>query len=169
MANSPSDEADDLVVNILEEMVEKHKLTAVAISRGIELMRSIQDLLNKYSKQLANPNVVLEMEKEMIVLLGTEIDRNFYEGMMDAVARSAAAVMKIPQVKELQNQKIANAAAKLATEKGPEMDKLRMLFGKLGINLDNATVSTTAQPKSAVDNMLDSLNISPRTKKEDLN
>jgi hypothetical protein len=64
--------------------------------------------MDKYKAGLADPsnrpNVLMEMDKEVLTLLGKEIDSNFYEGMMDATMKSLISVMKIPQVQEISKQ-----------------------------------------------------------------
>lgn len=160
-----ADQIDETVQRMLKEMVDKLKLSQTGIMRGIDVMRNIQDILLKYNAQgkIDDPLSVVEMEKEIVIILAKEFDRNFYEGMMDAMTHATAAIMKIPQVQELNNEVIAKASKKLASDSSPGAEKIRNLLNKLGINLGQSGAQTT-EASASLDNFA-----SPRSKKEDLN
>ena len=161
--SKPTD-ADDVAVAMFKEMVEKHKLTAVAIQRGVLLYHTVSALLAKGNGSLTDPALVVEIEKEIIVALAKEIDRNFYEGMLDTATKTMMSVMKIPQVKEMQKEAMADVTSKLAEPGSPAADKLKQILNKFGFG-----DVEPPKEKNAVESALDGLGISTRTKKESLN
>ncbi len=149
---------------LMEEMTTVHKLTPVAIDRAIQLYQGISTILTKYHDKLHDNEQVFLMEKEMIIALGKEIDRNFFEGMLDAAMKTMLNVTKIPQVKDIQKNMAADVAKKFANSDKPEAGQIKDLLNKLGVNLDNFSNTASQENEFATAEAFPS-----RLKKGDLN
>jgi hypothetical protein len=155
-----SNNANDEIMKLYEYLVKEQQLTPTAVQRALTLYQKVVQVMDKYKAGLIDPsnrpNVLMEMDKEILTLLGKEIDSNFYEGMMDATMKSLISVMKIPQVQEISKQFAIDVASK-----SPNGGSLKDLIKKAFKGDDSKETTTTEKGSSAMDSILDSLGVTP--------
>lgn len=154
-------------VEEVQRILKEHNITAVALERAFTLYDNIAAILLRY-KDLPNDAFALEaMEKEMVVLFAKEIDKNFYEGMLESVIRSMSMVANIPAVKQIQKDAQAKLVQKLAATDSPEADKVKDILNKLLGNLGGPKAPTSST--TTAESVLETFGVGSRVKKEDLN
>ncbi len=163
---------DDEIKKLYEEMIEKNKLTPAGLERGIILYQLIGSIINKYRPLIKNPltgpESTIAMEKEVITALALEMDRNFFEGMLDATMKATVNVLKIPQVAEMTR---SFAMEFLGSDKLKNNDDLNDLVTKM-MNKKPAQESTqksNPEDSESLESLLSQFSASARGKKENLN
>jgi hypothetical protein len=160
---------DEKTQELYKEMIEKNKLTPTGVERSILLYQLIGSIINKYAVSSADPVTASEntfaMEKEIIIALAKEMDRNFFEGMMDATIKTAISVMKIPQVAEMTRS--------LAVEFLGSGNLLDAILNNAGQKPTEQQIKKnsdeTGKDTESLEGLLSSFSKSSRGKKEDLN
>lgn len=165
---------EEEVKKLYDEMVGKNKLTPAGVERAIILYQLIGSIINKYRPLIQNPVTVSEatseMEKEVILAVAKELDRNFFEGMLDVVMKSTMSVLKIPQVAEMTKSFAMEflGASKLKDSGSLEaaMDKL---FSNKPGDETNKKPPVEVVGEESLESILSQFSKSARGKKEDLN
>ncbi len=148
-----------------DEMQAKNTYTPIAFERSIKIYDQIGDILKQYTGNLGHPTLgqsyQLKMEQEILFLLAAELDKNFFEGVMDSAIKHMTNIMKTPQIKELSKTTLKNAFA----QAGGKEDLLKKILGDKLTNLFPEEVNQTTT--SNTNNIFE---LSSRNnKKEDLN
>lgn len=157
MSTNPKLDSD--IFQMYDDLIKNQKLTPVAVQRALILYQDMVRIMDKYKPLLADPTnglkYALQMDKEIIGLLGKEIDMNFYEGMMDAATKTLMSVMKIPQVKELSKQFALEVAGK--SPNGAQLeDLIKKAFGG---TTEKTGTTETGTKDSTMDSILDTLGV----------
>ena len=109
---------EDLEADMMDEfkaVIKDGTLSKVSIEIALDVYTKLAGLMNKYRDLIKDPELGTsyqkKLEQEVILLLATEMDMSYYEGMMAASMKLMGQVMAIPQIKKMNdsiNAKIGN-------------------------------------------------------------
>lgn len=99
---------EDLDASTLDEfkaVIKDGTLSKVSIEIALDVYTKLAGLMNKYRDLIKDPELGTsyqkKLEQEVILLLATEMDMSYYEGMMAASMKLMGQVMAIPQIKKM--------------------------------------------------------------------
>lgn len=149
------------------DVMQNNKLTPTAVERSVVIYRKVAEIIQRYQLLVNDPEAgksyAAKMDQEIVLTMAAELDRNFYEGMMENSMRNTINLMKIPQVKVIADEQQKNLMSKLDNPDQPSAEHTLDTFIKQVIG------DTSPNTKANKDQDVFKNTVNSSIKKEDLN